>query len=158
YPRHTREIQRYFLLAALNLLDGVFNRHCIGYHTHDHSFSATRSDTPAPRPRYALHNNSTNSLTIGIRGLERHEGSSKAIFAKSGSALSKSGCEIPNSAIERGICNRSSNCSVADTRFFPFSATVSPPRPSKSATMAYFLCATYPRWFGDGMNLVGTDA
>ena len=24
--------------------------------------------------------------------------------------------------------------------------------------MAYFLCATYARWFGDGMNLVGTAA
>ena len=23
--------------------------------------------------------------------------------------------------------------------------------------MAYFLCATYARWFGDGMNFVGTD-
>src|ERR1035438_764530 len=134
----------------------------IGCHTEDHSLAVACSDRLARlaglRPRNALQNNSTNSLTSGMRGLERHEGSSKATLAKSGMARSNSSSEIPRSAMERGISRRSSSCSVADTRFFTFSAMVSPARPSKSAIMAYFLCAIYPRWFGDGMNLVGTEA
>ena len=96
-----------------------------------------------PRPHKHFQNNSTSSLINGIRGFERHEGSSKAILAKSGMAVSNSSFEIPSSAIERGIANWSSSCSVAATRLFTFSSTVLPPRPSRSAMVAYFLCATY---------------
>src|ERR1017187_2134616 len=134
----------------------------IGCHTEDHSLAVACRDRLARlaglRPREALQNNPTNSLTSGMRGLERHDGSSKAILAKSGMARSNSSSEIPRSAMERGISSRSRSCSVADTRRFTFSATVSPPRPSRSATMAYFLCAIYARRLGDGMNLVGTAA
>ena len=66
-----------------------------------------------------------SSLTNGMRGfVGRHEGSSKAILAKSGTARSNSSFEIPRSAIERGIASWSSNCSVAATRLFTFSAIV----------------------------------
>src|ERR1017187_3332230 len=173
-PKNRREIQSHFTLRAVYLVHGFllqgmedalrvnFDPLRMGCHTDDHSLAVACSFRLARlaglRPRYALQNNSTNSLTNGMRGLERHEGSSKATLAKSGMARSNSSWEIPRSAMERGISSRSSSCSVADTRLFTFSATVSPARPSKSAIMAYFLCAIYPCWFGDGMNLVGTDA
>jgi len=52
--------------------------------TYDATCSSALVVFPGPRPRCALQNNPTNSLMSGIRGLERHEGSSKAILHISG--------------------------------------------------------------------------
>src|ERR1035438_4788765 len=171
-PAHGREIQKYIATGVFQLFSGLvqhlghptsinFQPYINRCHTSTLSsrgFCDPSSTFASPRPLYALQKSSTNSLNKGMRGFERHEGSSKAILTNSGIARSNSSFEIPSSAIERGIANWSSNCSVAVTRFCTFSSIVVPPRPSKSATIAYFLCAMNPRWLGDGMNLVGTPA
>src|ERR1039458_3515069 len=153
---HGREIQDHIAVGTVQRLTGRlqaldymlsinFKPLAIACHTHDHSSAVCGCDALAIvgrfRPRYALQNSSANSLNSGMRGLDRQEGSSKAILTSSGMARSNSSLEIPSSAMERGIASRSSNRSVAVTRFFTFSSIVLPPRPSRSATIAYFLCA-----------------
>ena len=54
-----------------------------------------------------------SSVTSGIRGFDRHDGSSNAVAANSGSARSKSSREMPRSAMERGMSRASNNCSTA---------------------------------------------
>src|ERR1017187_10537139 len=105
----------------------------IGCHTEDHSLAVACSDRLARlaglRPRNALQNNSTNSLTSGMRGLERHEGSSKATLAKSGMAPLNFFWETPRARKEPGNPKRAGRFSVPEPGFFPFSRVVSPGRP-----------------------------